>query len=287
MRSYIKLTLLGSIAFAGCQSSSTCSPCQKPPLGQRLFGTTQKPGSITVSPPPGAMPGPQPPSMGATVTPAPEHQPVPPTGPFSIAPIPSNQNPVQNFSGSVPIPVTANKVIAPPSVSLGAPEISSSTRNSPLAGKTSSFPVDIPGYAVLSDKIAGGHQPFPDGVAWLKEAGFYLVIHLRYENEDATSTREMVEKFGLNYRSIEIEAKKLDFTTLESIDRDIQTSNGKPVFIFDKDGMRTGAVWIAYATKCLGIEESLARDQSARLGYRKETADQAWEISITELMKRR
>ncbi|MFM7114075.1 MAG: hypothetical protein ACKO26_23320 [Planctomycetota bacterium] len=285
MRSYIKLNLIVTLAFSGCQTSSTCSPCQKPPLGQRLFGTTQKPGSITVSPPPGVMTGPQPPSMGASVTPA--FQSAPPSGPFSMAPIPPNQNPATNFGGNGPIPVTTNKLISPPTVYLGAPEISPSPKNSPVASNPSSFPVDIPGYAVLSDKIAGGHQPFPDGVAWLKEAGFYLVIHLRHENENAITTRELVEKYGLNYRSIEIEANKLDSATLAGLDRDIQSANGKPVFIFDKDGLRTGAVWIAYATKYLGIEESISRDQSARLGYRKETAGQTWEISISELLKNR
>jgi len=114
-----------------------------------------------------------------------------------------------------------------------------------------------------------------------------LVIHLRHENENAITTRELVEKYGLNYRSIEIESNKLDSATLAGLDRDIQSANGKPVFIFDKDGLRTGAVWIAYATKYLGIEESISRDQSARLGYRKETAGQTWEISISELLKNR
>jgi len=46
------------------------------------------------------------------------------------------------------------------------------------------FPVDIPGYAVLAENIAAGQQPFPDGIQWLKQAGFDLAIHVRAPGED-------------------------------------------------------------------------------------------------------
>lgn len=186
-----------------------------------------------------------------------------------------------------PAPVTANKVVVPPAVVLGPPEMTQSSSQSNRSSTQTGFPVDIPSYAILSEKIAGGHQPFPDGISWLKEAGFSTVIHLRSNTDDVVASRQLVERNGLAYKSFEVSAQSFDSALLSALDRDIQAANGRPVFIFDRDGTRTGAVWIAYAVRFLAISESQAREQATRLGYRKDAADAAWETAISNLLKNR
>ena len=180
-------------------------------------------------------------------------------------------------------PVTANKVPVPTTIILGPPETTPAPTQTRSAPSGSSFPVDIPGYAILTDKIAGGQQPFPDGIAWLKEAGFSTVIHLRQPLEDVSASRQLVERQNMAYKSLEISPQTLDASVLAALDRDIQAANGRPVFLFDRDGSRTGAIWIAYATRYLTLSETQAREQAARLGYRRENADPAWEQAISRL----
>ena len=186
-----------------------------------------------------------------------------------------------------PAPVTANKVPVPSTIILGPPETTPTPTQPRSAGSASSFPVDIPGYAVLADKIAGGQQPFPDGINWLKEAGFSTVIQLRQPSEDISACRQLVERQNMTYKSLEVSAQSLDATLLAALDRDIQAANGRPVFLFDRDGTRTGAIWIAYATRYLTLSETQAREQAARLGYRRENADPAWEQAISRLSNSR
>jgi protein tyrosine phosphatase (PTP) superfamily phosphohydrolase (DUF442 family) len=91
----------------------------------------------------------------------------------------------------------------------------------------------------------------------------------------------------MTYKSLEVSAQSLDATLLAALDRDIQAANGRPVFLFDRDGTRTGAIWIAYATRYLTLSETQAREQAARLGYRRENADPAWEQAISRLSNSR
>lgn len=301
---YLSLAVCLGLLTTGCQSTSqtSCAPCQKPPkapLGQRLFGTTQKPSNCPTCPPPGALAGPQPPVLGSQ-PPAFGPPPVGAAAPYpggnapGIAP-PAFQNgpglgstPPPGASGPglgmappPPAPVTANKAPIPSTIILGPPETTPTQTRSP--GSASSFPVDIPGYAILSDKIAGGQQPFPDGIAWLKEAGFSTVIHLRQPSEDISASRQLVERQNMAYKSLEVSPQTLDAALLAALDRDIQAANGRPVFLFDRDGTRTGALWIAYATRYLTLTETQAREQAARLGYRRENADPAWEQALSRL----
>lgn len=309
---YLSLTMCLGLLATGCQSTSptACAPGQKPPkapLGQRLFGTTQKPSNCPTCPPPGALPGPgpQPPVLGAQ---PPAFSPPPvgagpayPGNASGMAP-PAFQNgpglgmnpppigasgPGLGMAPPPPAPVTANKVPVPSTIILGPPETTPTPTQTRSAGSASSFPVDIPGYAVLADKIAGGQQPFPDGINWLKEAGFSTVIQLRQPSEDISACRQLVERQNMTYKSLEVSAQSLDATLLAALDRDIQAANGRPVFLFDRDGTRTGAIWIAYATRYLTLSETQAREQAARLGYRRENADPAWEQAISRLSNSR
>lgn len=280
------------LSVFGCQSScpTACTPNQKPPLGQRLFGTTQKPTSCPTCPPPGVLSGPQPPIINpqpattSSTLPSGLSGPIPP---INGVPLPGSISGPTLGMGSSPAPVTTNKANVPPSIMLGPPETSNNPAQSNRPANQAGFPVDIPGYAVLSEKIAGGHQPFPDGIMWLKEAGFSTVIHLRSNTDDAAVSRQLVERHGLAYKSLDVSTNSMDSSLLATIDRDIQSANGRPVFIFDRDGSRTGAMWIAYSTTYLGVSESQAREQAARLGYRKESADPAWESVISNLIKSR
>lgn len=284
----VVIILLG----VGCQSScpTACAPKQKPPLGQRLFGTTQKPSNCPTCPPPGALPGPQPPVISSqtpftgTTSPVGLTATNPPS--ISMAP-PANMTGPSIGMAPPPAPVTANKAPLPAGVVLGPPETNAPPSRTNRPTTQPGFPVDIPSYAVLSEKIAGGHQPFPDGISWLKEAGFSTVIHLRSNTDDVVASRQLVERQGLAYKSMEVSPQGLDTALLTTIDNDIQSANGRPVFIFDRDGSRTGAIWIVYATKYLAISESQAREQAARLGYRKESADPSWETAISKMISSR
>lgn len=301
--------------FGSVQKPGNCSTC--PPL---------PPGSIPVgSLPPGAIPagaqnpppaivgqaGYGPPPAGATlpVVPGPNSAPIP----SQPAPVNVGNAPLLNIPGgngvgapapsSAPVPIAPDSGVSGPSLGyqqpqtgagpssqivLGPPETSRSLEKQATAkpSQPAVFPVDIPGYAVLAENIAAGQQPFPDGIQWLKQAGFDLVIHARAPGEDDSADRSMFERAGLTFYSIELGADTFDQSAVRQVASQIRQRGGRPSFIYDRDGGRVGPLWVAYAVSMLNIPESTAREQAARLGFKPETRPE-WAAALQRVLSAR
>ena len=297
--------------FGSVQKPGNCTTCPQLPPGSIPVGSLP-PGS----PPPAGMQGNPapvigqagygPPPAGASlpVVPGPNSPSLPPSGPGSV--------PLLNIGGAngVPQPVTAPSPVTAPPISsgpslgyqqpqpsgesnashivLGPPETNKSVEKQSTAkpSQPAVFPVDIPGYAVLAENIAAGQQPFPDGIQWLKQAGFDLVIHARAPGEDDSADKAMFERAGLTFTSIEMGADTFEQSAVRQVAGEIRQRGGRPTFIYDRDGGRVGPLWVAYAVTVLNIPESTARDQAARLGFKPETRPE-WAAALQRVLSSR
>jgi len=300
--------------FGSVQKPGSYPTCPQLPPGSIPVGSLP-PGAVPAGSVPGNPPavigqaGYGPPPVGASlpVVPGPNSPALSPSNPLLGSPNPSTlNNPGSNGS---PQPSPAAFPVAPitnPStngptlgyqqpqalvesnsnhVVLGPPETGKSVEKQSTAKPTQPavFPVDIPGYAVLAENIAAGQQPFPDGIQWLKQAGFDLVIHARAPGEDDSADKAMFARAGLTFTSIEMGADTFDQTAVRQVASEIRQRGGRPAFIYDRDGGRVGPLWVAYAVTVLNIPESTARDQAARLGFKPETRPE-WAAALQRVL---
>ena len=166
----------------------------------------------------------------------------------------------------LPVPIRTGAKPPAPTVAPPEPEalVRTETRETPAPP-----PVDIPGFVVVSARVASGQQPFPDGIAWLQSKGYHTVLHLRAPGEDGTAARRQFEKRGLQYVSLEVAPGVLTKDLADQFDRIVADETNLPLFVCDKDGALTGSLWyLHFRLKGLPDEKALA--EATRFGFRPE-----------------
>jgi protein tyrosine phosphatase (PTP) superfamily phosphohydrolase (DUF442 family) len=138
-------------------------------------------------------------------------------------------------------------------------------REQPLAP-----PLDIPGFALAKTKVATGLKPFPDGIAWLKANGYRTALHVRAPGEDDKAAQDLFRKNGLDYQTLEVPPGSLSKEVVEAFNRCVTDQGKYPLFVFDKDGATTGALWMLHFRLTEGVSEEKARLEAGRLGWKPE-----------------
>ena len=284
--------LAAALGLAGCGETASqsrlfnrnppCDRCGQPgvPPDQRLAPVPFNPAG-TPAPPPNYMP----PVPTSAPTQLPPYTPAPAAGdtggpvgridpafrpaPDATARIDAPQQytpePVEaQVRLDLPVPVQTDAKPAPLAVAPPAPATDPAPR--PTAEPP---PVDVPGFAVVRDRVASGKQPFPDGIAWLQSKGYRTVLHLRAPGEDGTAARRQFEKRGLQYVSLEVAPGVLTNDLIEQFNRIVTDETNLPLFICDRDGALTGTLWYLHF-RLKGMPEEKALAEAKRLGFRPE-----------------
>jgi protein tyrosine phosphatase (PTP) superfamily phosphohydrolase (DUF442 family) len=139
--------------------------------------------------------------------------------------------------------------------------------------ETKETPLDIPQFAIARGQVANGLQPFPDGIAWLKDQGYRTVLHLRAPGEDDSAARKQFERRGLRFESLEVSAATLDRDLLDRFNKMVTDAGRLPLFVYDKDGSLSGAMWYLHYRIAVGMEDEKARGEAARLGFKLEAEE--------------
>jgi protein tyrosine phosphatase (PTP) superfamily phosphohydrolase (DUF442 family) len=304
MRRGWKLFLVVGLTFVGCkttehQSHRPVYPCQPPPCD----GTAVVPRPLVPAPqvpPPGVvLPGPGAPP----VTPAPGPGPVPPGERQSFAPPQSPQEtaswrplyePGVRLLKPEPLEPDAGKAevrISPPSPLPSAPPPVARI-NPPEKDKepVSPLPVGIAHFTELkANTIATGFRPHPtDGIPWLQEKGFRSIVYLRDPGVNDANDRRLIEKYGLKYYSLEVSPDSLSRELVAKLKDIIAESNNVPLFVYDKDGTCTGAMFYLYLRQYDSMSDEAARVRAARLGLKDDESPgaKAWWTAIQGVMDR-
>jgi protein tyrosine phosphatase (PTP) superfamily phosphohydrolase (DUF442 family) len=160
-----------------------------------------------------------------------------------------------------------------PKVDLGNPQAPADKQvpvvDKPAPPKVSSFPVGIPQFAQTNDNLASGLRPsLDDGLDWLRDNGYKTVIYLRAPGDNDSADRKQVEQRGMKYFSLEISPQTLSKTLANEFSSLVTEQGNRPVFVYDSDGARAGAMWYLHFRLGQKASDDDARTQARALGLR-------------------
>ena len=163
---------------------------------------------------------------------------------------------------------------AAPKVDVGRPEVPVVDAPAPPkveTRKTNPFPVGIPQFGQVSDNFAAGLRPsLDDGLDWLRDNGYKVVIHLRAPGEADSADRKQVELRNMKFFSLEVSPQTLNKITVDDFIALVGEQNNQPLFVYDADGSRAGSLWYLYFRVGQKAADDEARRQARVLGLRED-----------------
>lgn len=222
--------------------------------------------------PPG--PGPVPgggsvllPPAGVPTTPGPgPAATIPPVGPMDLRNYPPPGRPAPEVLLPDPIPGTGSSRSASPGF-LESPV--KPTPEPQVAPRGSDSPGGLAGYARVKEGLASGRRPSLDGFDALKRAGFRTVIYLHPAGADLAAVRPVASQRGLAFVAIETTPERLA-AAVEEFNAAVADTARHPVYVFDDDGVRAGAVWYLHFRTADSLNDDAARVRARPLGLTEE-----------------
>jgi hypothetical protein len=139
--------------------------------------------------------------------------------------------------------------------------------------KRAPSPIDIPGYAIARKNVATGLKPFTAGIDWLKAAGFKTVLHLNPPGDDDSAHRDLFEKKGLRFLSLNASPARMEKELYDAFNRLVTDPKNQPLYVYDRDGSVAGGLWYLHYRVYLKQSDETARKEAARLGLKLEDED--------------
>ena len=124
----------------------------------------------------------------------------------------------------------------------------------------------VAGFEKVKAGIASGRKPSLEGFDALKQAGYRTVVYLHASGADVSAMRTVVEKRSLHFVAIETTPEGLA-EALKQFNATISDTSARPVFVFDDDGVRAGAMWYLYFRSAEAMNDDAARIRARPLGY--------------------
>ncbi len=143
------------------------------------------------------------------------------------------------------------------------------TSGSSPAGQPSASASIGPGisrFVAVDLKLAGGSAPATDGLKWLVDKGYRTVLDLREPSEVPSSFITEVTNLGLRYVTLPISLKTIDRAHVDRFHFEVAAGEARPLFFFDSDGTRAGALWYIRRIASDRIDHQIARREAEELG---------------------
>jgi len=115
-------------------------------------------------------------------------------------------------------------------------------------------------------KLAGGGAPTTDGLKWLVEKGYRTVLDLREPAEVPSSFIMEATSLGLRYVALPISLKTIDRDHVDRFNFEVAAGEARPLFFFDSDGTRAGALWYIRRVAHDRVDHQIARREAEELG---------------------
>ena len=128
-------------------------------------------------------------------------------------------------------------------------------------------------------KLAGGSLPSPAGLDWLVEKGYRTLLDLRESSEVSPSFIADVDRDAdcvtSRYRSA---PGSIDREHVERFGFEVAAGEARPLYFFDSDGTRSGALWYVRRIATDRIDQQVARREAEELGL----SDQKYWSAVTK-----
>ncbi|QVL33370.1 hypothetical protein KIH39_05505 [Telmatocola sphagniphila] len=153
-------------------------------------------------------------------------------------------------------------------------EEKSRSQSSPLPPKQESIanklpatdmPLGIPDFTSIKEGIWTGQRPDFDGLDWLKRKNVQQVVFLRTSADDELADRQQVEKRGIAFESLVVQADTLNEDLYRKFEKLVK--GPKPVFVYDRTGAQKGYLWYIYFRSSELLPADVAKIRAERLGY--------------------
>ena len=143
------------------------------------------------------------------------------------------------------------------------------TSGSSPASQPSPSASDGPGirrFVAVDLKLAGGSAPSADGLKWLVDKGYRTVLDLREPSEVPPSFITEATNLGLRYVALPISLTTIDRAHVDRFHFEVAAGEARPLFFFDSDGTRAGALWYIRRIASERIDQQIARREAEELG---------------------
>jgi protein tyrosine phosphatase (PTP) superfamily phosphohydrolase (DUF442 family) len=142
--------------------------------------------------------------------------------------------------------------------------------DSSAATKPVGAPVGIAKFSRVNDLASGLRPSLDDGLDWLRDNGFKTVVFLRGPGDADHADRKQVENRWMKFVSMEVTPQGLNKKLFEEFAALASERGNQPLFVYDTDGARTGALWYLYFRVTQKASSENARNQARGLGLREE-----------------
>jgi len=127
-------------------------------------------------------------------------------------------------------------------------------------------------------KLAGGSLPTPASLDWLVEKGYRTLLDLRESSEVSPAFIAEVTKRGLRYIALPIGPGSIDQEHVARFAFEVAAREARPLYFFDSDGTRSGALWYIRRIATDRAEQQVARREAEELGL----SDQTYWSAVTK-----
>jgi hypothetical protein len=132
-------------------------------------------------------------------------------------------------------------------------------------------------------KLAGGSVPSTVGLGWLVEKGYKTVLDLRDSSQASAGFIGEAASRGLRYIALPASLDKLSREQLDRFSFELSINDARPLYFFDEDGRRAGALWYLRRVLAENANADVARREAEELGL---TDSSSWKL-VYELVDRR
>jgi protein tyrosine phosphatase (PTP) superfamily phosphohydrolase (DUF442 family) len=137
-------------------------------------------------------------------------------------------------------------------------------------------------FSAVDLKLAGGSAPSSQGLKWLADKGYRTVLDLRESSEVPSSFIAEVTRMGLRYVALPINLETIDRTHVERFNFEVAIGEARPLFFFDSDGTRAGALWYIRRISNDRLDHQIARREAEGLGL---AGTSAWAAATNYLSR--
>ncbi len=123
-------------------------------------------------------------------------------------------------------------------------------------------------FTSVAPKLAGGSVPTSEGLAWLAEKGYRTVLDLRPSTEVSATFLAEVASRGLRYLAMPVDLDRIDADRLGRFQFELAAPEARPLYFFDTDGSRAGALWYIRRVSVDHVDPQIARREAEEIGLR-------------------
>jgi protein tyrosine phosphatase (PTP) superfamily phosphohydrolase (DUF442 family) len=156
-------------------------------------------------------------------------------------------------------------------------DLAAASSPAPESGPSASTPPGLARFVAVDLKLAGGSVPSSAGLKWLVEKGYRTLLDLRDPSEVPSSFIAEVTRAGLRYVPLPIGLNSVDREHVGRFNFELAAGEARPLYFFDSDGNRPGALWYIRRVVVDRVDTQIARREAEELGLK----DEAYQLAST------